>query len=355
MKQKNQTRREFIKTGLAGSLVLATGGIGAAAPLFEDPAADRGSVRDAAGSGKSSITTFGDTSVKIFSDKVKEPVKLLLLADTHIWMSDSREDPFRKYSSRMAGAYNTTRDFRTLQESNPCEEFEKTLALAAKVSPDAILLLGDIVSYPTEAGIEWVKGKLDATGIPWYYTTGNHDWHYEGMEGTEIALREEWTSRRLAPLYKGRNHLLYSVGIKGVKVLMLDNSVYEILPEQLDIFRKEMKEGLPSVMMSHIPFYAPGFSVGYGCGHPDWNAEHDNSYELERRPRWPVAGHSGTTYAFWKEVQKSHRKNGLLATFAGHVHSQSSSQGGGWPQFTLKANFSGAYTILEILPAEKTL
>lgn len=350
MAHKNQTRREFIKTGLAGSLALATGGVAAAAPLFADPSTDRDSVLDTVHSGKSSIATFGDTSVKIFSDKVKTPVKLFLISDTHLWMSDSREEPFRQFSGRMSKAYNTTKHFRTLEDTDPNEAFQKSLEIAKKNGVDAICHMGDLVSYPSEAGVEWAVEQFEATGIPWYYVSGNHDWHYEGMDGSEKDLREEWTSRRLAPLYKGRNHLLYSVDVKGLKLLMLDNSIYEILPWQLKEFRKEMKEGKPSLMMSHIPFYAPGFSVGYGCGHPDWNAEHDRNYELERRPRWPVSGHSETTFAFWKEVVQARRKNNLLATFAGHVHSQSSSIAGGWPQITLKANFSGAYTIVEILP-----
>ena len=332
------SRRNFIKVGLAGSLALATQGMVVAG----NPGKGR--------SGKSTISTSGDTVIKIFSDQIKAPVKLMVISDTHLWMSDEREDPFRQYSDRMSKAYNQTKDFQTLADTNPAEEFEKTLALASKMAPDAIIILGDLVSYPSEAAIEWAKTRLDATGIPYYYTNGNHDWHYEGMEGTEIELRKEWTRRRLAPLFRGENHLLYAADVKGLKVLMLDDSVYEILPEQLDIFREEMKEGKPSLMMSHIPLYAPGFSTGYGCGHPDWNASTDRNYEIERRPRWPEGGHSKTTFTFWNEVIKAHKKHNLLATFAGHVHRQSSSLVDGWPQFTVKANLSGGYYEVDILP-----
>ncbi len=353
MSGKLQSRRKFIKTGLASSLALAAGSIAGASPLTELRSDNRDSVLDKVRSGKSSVSTVNDTLVRIYSDRVKTPVKLMLISDTHLWMSDSREDPFRKYSDRMSKAYNQTKDFRTLLDSNPMEEFQKTIEFAKKASPDALFILGDLVSYPSEAGIEWAKNLLDSSGIPYYYTNGNHDWHYEGMEGTEIELREEWTRRRLAPLFRGQNHLLYSVDVKGLKVVMLDDSVYEILPEQLELFKKEMKEGKPSLMMSHIPLYAPGFGAGYGCGHPDWNASTDINYKIERRPRWPEGGHSETTFAFWKEVIKSHRKYNLLATFAGHVHTQSQSIVDGWPQFTLKANLTGAYNIVEVHPMEQ--
>ena len=145
MAHKNQTRREFIKTGLAGSLALATGGVASAAPLFADPSTDRDSVLDTVHSGKSSIATFGDTSVKIFSDKVKTPVKLFLISDTHLWMSDSREEPFRQFSGRMSKAYNTTKHFRTLEDTDPNEAFQKSLEIAKKSGVDAICHEKDIV------------------------------------------------------------------------------------------------------------------------------------------------------------------------------------------------------------------
>ncbi|MBR4756771.1 MAG: metallophosphoesterase [Bacteroidales bacterium] len=342
-----QSRRTFIKKGLAGSVALAAG-FPAIASIPSDKGRD--DVLDKVRSGKCTISTRGDLLVRIYSEKITTPVKLMLVSDTHLWMSDSREDPFRQYSGRMSKAYNQTRHFQTLEDTNPNEAFKKTLGIAKESGVDAIFHLGDLVSFPSEAGVEWAVEQFNATGIPWYYVSGNHDWHYEGMEGTEIALRNEWTARRLSPLYKGNNPLLYSVDVKGLKVIMLDDSVYEILPEQLDLFRKEMKEGKPSLMMSHIPLYAPGFSTGYGCGHPDWNATTDRNYEIERRPRWPVEGHSQTTFDFWKEVIRSQRKYNLLATFAGHVHTQSCSFVDGWHQFTLKANLTGAYLIVEVLP-----
>ncbi len=355
MAQKLQSRRQFLKTSLTGSMALAAGGITGVSALSCTNPADRDGVLDTVRSGKSSITTRGDIGIRIYSEKVDTPVRLMVISDTHLWMSDDREEPFRQYSERMSKAYNKTKHFQTQEETNPNEALQKTLEFAKKMGVDAIFHLGDLVSYPSEAGVEWAKEQFDATGIPWYYISGNHDWHYEGMEGTEIELRNEWATKRLAPLYHGNNPLLYSVDIKGLKVVMLDDSVYEILPEQLSLFRKEMKDGKPSLMMSHIPLYAPGFSVGYGCGHPDWNAESDRNFELERRPRWPEGGHSETTFEFWKEVIRSHARHNLLATFAGHVHSQSSSVVDGWPQFTLKANFSGAYNIVEILPMKDLL
>ena len=349
---RNQSRRSFLRKGLAGTFALAAAPLAASASslLSSDSSAEgKSSGRQPIDTGKVAICSQGDTAIRIYSSKVTTPVKLLVISDTHLWMSDSREDPYREYSQRMSKAYNVTKNFQTLRDSNPTDEFKRTMERAVKMKPDAIFHLGDLVSYPSEAGIEWAKQQLDGTGIPYYFTNGNHDWHYEGMEGSDIDLRREWTEKRLRPLFRDFNPLLYSVDVKGLKVLMLDDSVYEILPEQLEIFRSEMKKNQPSLMMSHIPLYAPGFPVNWGCGHPEWNWDHDRNWKLERRERWPKEGHKKVTYDFWNAVQEAHSKHNLLATFAGHVHQQSSSQVG-WPQFTVKANLSGAFYEVNVLP-----
>ena len=66
-------------------------------------------------------------NVRIYSPEIKEPVKIFVLSDTHLFRSDAREDPYRDYSKRMAAAYNQTRDIRTREETNPEAEFLKTL------------------------------------------------------------------------------------------------------------------------------------------------------------------------------------------------------------------------------------
>lgn len=288
--------------------------------------------------------------IRIFSKDVQETVRIFVISDTHLWMSDSREEPYRKYSARMASAYHNNRHFQTGEQTTSKESFLRTLDLAKKSGADAIALLGDIISYPSEAAIDFVVSSLDSLGIPYYYIFGNHDWHYEGMEGSEIDLRAEWAQRRYKPLFRDYNPLIYSVDVKGLRLIMLDTSVYEILPEQVSIFRQEMKTYKPSLLMCHVPFYAPGFEVSYGVGHPDWNSSTDRNYEVERRPRWPEAGHKPEAFALWKDVLKAHRKHNLLATFAGHVHQMSTSVVGPWVQFTTAANLSGGYYEVTVEP-----
>lgn len=41
-------------------------------------------------------------------------------------------------------------------------------------------------------------------------------------------------------------------------------------------------------LWAHIPMYAPGKDISFGCGNPNWGAATDCNFELEKRPKWPI-------------------------------------------------------------------
>ena len=198
------------------------------------------------------IYSYDGPNVRIYSSEVTDTLRMFFIADTHLWLSDEREEPFRQYSKRMASAYHRTKHFQTGKETNPEAAFKATVELAKQRGADVIALAGDILSYPSERGVEFVNEVLGASGIPYYYTCGNHDWHYEGMEGHRLKLRDEWRGKRLMPLFRDNNPAIYGVEIKGVRLLFVDSSTYDILPEQLEFMQREVKGGKPFIMMQHI-------------------------------------------------------------------------------------------------------
>jgi predicted phosphodiesterase len=322
-------RRDFIQTTVTGTVVLG---------------AENGTVP--AGIQRSRFS-LDQNRVKIYSPDFTKPVKVLLVSDTHLWMDDQRGEPYTQYSGRMAKAYNQTKHFQTGQPTNPNESFEKMTRLAQDSKVDLLALPGDLFSFPSEAAIDWVTQKLSEAGVPYQYAAGNHDWHYEGMDGSLVNLRSQWADQRLKPLYQGGHPLMTVKEINGIRFVTLDNSIYEVLPEQLTFFREQVKTGKPLVLFVHIPLYAPGRPVGFGCGHPHWGWEADRNFELERRPRWPKAGHTETTMTFHKEVFSAAN---LLGVFSGHTHKQSLDVINGIPLFVTDANATGAYMDIEFLP-----
>ena len=290
--------------------------------------------------------TMDQEKVSFYAEKIKENIKVIHIADTHLFMDDNRGIPFREFSNRMAKAYNQTTHFKTREKTTPMECFENTLAYAKEVNADVIKLVGDIFSFPSELAVEWVNSKLEATGIPYIYVAGNHDWHYEGMSGKLDTLRDTWIDNRLLSLYQGNNPLMAAYDIKGIRFLAIDNSTYEINDEQLAFFSEHAASGMPLVLLVHIPMYAPGKGISFGCGNPNWNASTDRNYKLEKRPRWPVNGHTKTTFNFYDEVFNSPN---LLGIFTGPIHKNSIAIINGKPQIVSDDNASGGYLDIDFL------
>lgn len=330
------TRRGFLKASACGAAALSLSGCAHRQPL-----------RAASGPAAESTFALDGNRVRFCTPSIREQVKLVVIGDTHLHQDDARGEPFRAYSGRMAKAYNQTKHVQTGVATNPQESFERALALAKERRADLLALAGDIFSFPSEAAVEWARARLEASGVPYLYVSGNHDWHYEGLPGAEAALRAEWAERRLKPLYQGRHPLMAAADVKGVRFVAIDDSTYEILPEQLAFFREQVATGKPLVLVMHIPLYVPGRDVGFGCGHPEWGAARDRSWEIERRPRWPEAGHTATTLAFRREVFAAPN---LLGVFAGHTHQQTLDCVNGVPQFVVAANACGGFLEAEFLP-----
>lgn len=294
--------------------------------------------------------SINEQSVSFYANLIKESVKVVLISDTHLFMDDERGIPFKAFSERMAKAYNQTTHFQTRKKTNPKESFEKTLAFAKESNADVIALIGDIFSFPSELAIEWARSKLDNTGIPYIYVAGNHDWHYEGMKGSLESIRKTWTEKRLKPLYHGKHPLMSVHDIKGIRFIAIDNSTYQISDEQLTFYSNQISTILPVVLLVHIPMYAPGKKISFGCGNPDWGAATDRNFELERRPKWPKGGHSQTTFDFYKKVFDTPN---LMGIFTGHIHQKSIEIIKGIPQIVTDDNASGAFLDINFLPTEK--
>lgn len=339
MDQSGLTRRRLLREVIPGLAVLPALGI-------LNP---KTAHADAVVVGKANVRggfSLNENMVKVYSSALSRPSEVLFISDTHLSLDDARGESFLQYSERMAKGYRQTKHFVTGKPTNPEASFEAALQEAKKNQTDLIVLAGDIVSFPSEAAIEWVMERMQRVGIPWVYTSGNHDWHYEGMEGSSEELRRTWIERRLKPLYQSRDPMVSNLEINGLQVMTIDNSTYEISPQQLEALQQQIESGSPFILAMHIPLYATGRSVGYGCGHPEWGAAKDKNYKIEKRPIWPEK-HSQVTMEFHRAVFNAPN---LLGVFAGHVHRQTVDVVNGIPQVVSAHNATGAYLRISALP-----
>ncbi len=277
-------------------------------------------------------------NINLYTSSVSEPVTLFLAADTHMTISDEREEPFRVYSKRMSTPYNNSKHYKTGEMTAQTECFSEFLSAAEKNKADAVIHLGDLMSYPSEYAVEWVCNQVQNTiTVPFYYTSGNHDWHYEGMEGHQLDLRDEWETKRLSPLYFGNNPLYYSAVVKGIRLIFIDDSLNEILPEQAEFVKSEVAKGDPAIVFAHIPFYSTGRNCNYGICHPEWK---DINLKYEGREPWTPEAHAEAMEEYKQIVTTSPN---VLAVFQGHVHSQTLDIINGTPSFSLAPNAYGHF------------
>lgn len=280
-------------------------------------------------------------SLRFYQKEVTESFSCLFIADTHLFKDDERGNEYAMYSGRMAKAYNKTKHFQTGEETHPEKALLETLQIAKRENVSLIILAGDIFSFPSESAISFVLDELQKTGIPYVFTAGNHDWHYEGMQGSSDFLRATWIEKRLTPLYQGENPLYAVRKINGISILTIDNSTYEIKEEQLTFFKEQLAKDEPILLCVHIPFYLQGRNLGFGCGHPEWNAKNDKNFVLERREKWSEGGHSMHTLSFYALAKSS---NNILGIVSGHIHQESVDiMQNGLPQIVAPANAYGGY------------
>ncbi|HPN34881.1 MAG TPA: FG-GAP-like repeat-containing protein [bacterium] len=294
---------------------------------------------------------YTDSTALICIEGLQDTLRILQITDTHISVVDSSERKFWRYSRRMDQAFITRPDGRTGEPARPVDQFLQLLDKAKSLKVDLIALTGDIVNNPSRSSVAFVQAALQKCGIPYLYTAGNHDWHYEGMKGSSAQLRKTWIKKRLQPLYGRRNPFFHAHEIKGIQVVAIDNSTYQILPEQLAFFQQILKQGLPVVLLSHIPYYVAGDPRKAGCGNPDWGWDQDKSYELERRQRWPKSGNSPATVEFINTLPAA---DNLAAVLTGHHHkSRATRLSATAVQYVTAAGFSGGSRLITLTPQRR--
>jgi len=244
------------------------------------------------------------------------PLKVSFIADSHLNLRDDRDRENFAYLKRMGGEWSKTLTVR--------DAFAMALEKVRKARADLVVLLGDTISFPSLKNVEFVMAEMNALGIPWLYISGNHDWHFEGEPGQQSDLRAKWTSTRMKSLYQGHAPMAYSKIVKGVRFVMIDNTLYEVDADQLAFFKAEAAKGDPVCLCTHIPIWNPG--MGWcACASPDWGAKADEWSEIEGREKWPEKA-SETTFAFREAVLATPN---LVGCFAGHNHRWQFSHWGG--------------------------
>ena len=287
---------------------------------------------------------YAGSNVRIGIDGLAESIKILHLTDSHISGDQEIQAPFDAYSARMHDAYS---------QYDRKGAFRRAMDLAIAEQVDLITLTGDQVNYPSASGVAFVRQEIERTSIPHLYTSGNHDWHYEGMPGSSDALRQAWRANRLRPLYADRSALSFGVlDMKGVRFVYIENGTFQVDDAQLAFFQTQISDGFPTILLVHIPLYVPGLEGKIDsapvCGDPSWGPATDRNYVVERRERWSASGNLASTMAFVETVKSAPN---LIGVMCGHIHQQREDAVNTYAvQYVTKPSFDEGYRLVTIDP-----
>jgi len=286
--------------------------------------------------------TYGEHTATICIEGLTQTTTLFQNTDAHISCDTKRDLEYEQYSTRMNTAF---------KDRNTTTSFAQQIQIAQQKKVDLIALTGDQVNYPSPSSISFVLETVQKANIPYLYTAGNHDWHYEGMEGSSHDLRQTWREKRLKSLYNGHNPSHTSLDLKGLCIIAIDNATSQISEEQLAFYRTQTARKLPTVLLIHIPLYLHDRHTGSPlCGNPDWGFDTDRNYEVERRQRWPKEGNFPSTTAFLESVKTTPN---LVAILCGHTHQNLEAAHNNAVQYETNAGFLGGYRTFTFEPLTK--
>ncbi len=275
-----------------------------------------------------------DETATICIEGLNQTVRMLHVTDSHIALIDDRD------AEHIEACTGACERFESREQI-----FDQLMEEAKESSLDLVALTGDIVHFPSQVGVESVVKSIDKAGVPALYTSGNHDWHYPGVEGRG-ELREAWWGA-LAPLHHGQAaYARHEIG--GIQFLLIDDSTYQVNKEQTAFVDTHLASGMPTVLLTHIPLSLPTlreptlehFDAPILIADPEWGPE--------SRDRWGTGENLPPTLEFARTLV---RAENLVAVFCGHIHfAHADSINLNAVQYVGAPGFDGASRLVEFRP-----
>lgn len=172
-----------------------------------------------------------------------KPFSALHLSDSHFTRVDDRDNERKKNL-----AEGRSKIFPKAEAY-----FDAAVNYARK--KDLMLIhTGDLIDFVSVANLEYVAEKLG--GDRWFTAAGNHEYsQYVGEACEDAAYRAQSYDKVQASF---PNDLTFaSCVVNGVNFVAVDDGYYHFTKHQQKLMKKEIKKGLPIVMLCHVPLYTP--------------------------------------------------------------------------------------------------
>ncbi len=274
---------------------------------------------------------------------------MMQITDAHVSLIDKRDpdELARLKNENYMGQFPNNMVDEKGNPINPSDRFARVIEKAQFLSPDLLCLTGDIIHYPTQLAIEFVKNRVEKTGIPVIYTPGNHDWCFTNVPGSHEDRRAGWQKINML---NNDDFECMRYECHGLQFLVIDNSIYQITQGQLEFMRRELGRNQPSILLMHIPLSLPTlrdsvtqiYQAPLLMADPDW--------PLDSRIYWGAQKDHAETLAFRDLLAASPN---LVAVFSGHVHFNHVDNISPWTvQYITGAAFKEEYRLIEFKPLD---
>ena len=176
---------------------------------------------------------------------LEKPFSILHISDTHLTAVYPHEDEKKQQLHKI----------RTTTFGGRQEEALRDSLDWARQHVDYVVHTGDLIDWQSEANFDLVK-KYFGEGV--VGCLGNHEfsqhmWLSEPKEtGTEQY--KDLTRKKLQEVFPYDIELQSQV-VGGVNFVTLDDVYGYVTERQVELFRKEVKKGLPIVLCMHVPFH----------------------------------------------------------------------------------------------------
>lgn len=176
------------------------------------------------------------------------PFSVLHFSDTHLTLAYDHEDPLKQKLKRFR-----TETFGGRQE----EALRDTLAWA-KDNTDYVLHTGDLIDWLSEANLDAVK-KYTGNHPAFFGSMGNHEfsqymWLKKAVEDENYKAASAEKLQKAYPF----NIRFDSRVVNGINFVSMDDVYNAVRPWQIELFKKEVKEGLPIILLMHCPIMTEG-------------------------------------------------------------------------------------------------
>lgn len=286
------------------------------------------------------LDVIGDKQALIRIEGLTCPITLLHLTDSHMNRTDAQE------GLQVLADSISSYGFDPLGTS--CH-FDRVLAYANELAVDGVLLTGDMINGATANNLAYLHSRLQRLQAPHLYTLGNHDWEYPGEPWGEATRQAQYGKfNRLT----GGNPACNAIALGGVNLVAVDNSTYQVSPQQLEFVRNELQRGLPTLFFYHIPLYVPSLlkDVLSDWGSPIMMAA--EGWETGQIEKWQVEPPSDSTLRFCELLRENPYGN-MVGSFCGHIHfAHRDAIGENSYQYVTQAGFAGGYRIIRLLPLD---